>query len=93
MFLEHSGGKQASQHELSFKKIRRYLLHGSSAFWEERQIYYFTYMWNLKNNINKQNTNRLIDPEKRLMVTRGEGRGGQGEKAEWIKKYKSVVME
>ena len=39
----------------------------------ERQIpYYITYMWNLKNYINKciyQNRNRLTDIENKLMVT------------------------
>ena len=40
----------------------------------ERQVpYNFTYMWSLKNNINKQNRNRLIDTEDRLMVARREG--------------------
>ena len=32
----------------------------------------FTYMWNLKNNTNKQNRNRLIDTENRLQVARGD---------------------
>ena len=47
----------------------------------ERQIpYNFTYMWNVKNDINKQNRNRLIDTENRLMVSEGNGVGGLGEK-------------
>ena len=37
----------------------------------ERQIPYdFTYMWNPKSEINKQNRNNLIDTEKKLMVVR-----------------------
>ena len=39
-------------------------------------------MWNLKNTINKQNRNGLIDTENRLMVTRWEA--GKGEE---IKNY------
>ena len=36
----------------------------------------FAYMCNLKNKINKQNRNKLIDTENILMVTkRGEGLG------------------
>ena len=39
----------------------------------ERQMPYdFTYMWNLKNNINKQNRNILIDTESRLKFANGE---------------------
>ena len=33
----------------------------------------FTYMWNLKNRINKQNRRRLTDAENILMVVVGEG--------------------
>ena len=37
----------------------------------------FTHMLNLKKDTNKQNKNKLIDTENRLMVTRGErGCGG-----------------
>ena len=50
-------------------------------------------MWNLKNKINKQNGNRVIDAENRLMVARGERFGGLGEKGEGIKKYKLVVIK
>ena len=39
--------------------------------------YDFIYMWNLKNQINKQNRNRLIDTENRLTVDRGEGVGAR----------------
>ena len=40
----------------------------------ERQILYsFTYMWNLENKTNKQNGNRLIDTENKLMISRWEG--------------------
>ena len=35
--------------------------------------YDFTYMQNLENKINKQNRNRLIYTENRLMVVRREG--------------------
>ena len=51
----------------------------------ERQIPYFTYMWNLKNRTNKQanqRRNKLMDTEDKLMVARGdggEGMGGTGE--------------
>ena len=49
----------------------------------ERQVpYNFTYMWSLKNNINKQNRNRLIDTEDRLMVARREGGQGLGKKGD-----------
>lgn len=33
----------------------------------------FTHTWNLKSNTNKQSRNRLIDPENRLTVARGQG--------------------
>ena len=39
-------------------------------------------MWNLKNKTNKQmkqNIIRLIDTKNKVVVTRGEGRGGLGE--------------
>ena len=46
----------------------------------ERQIPYdFTYMWNLKHKTNehtKQNWNRLIDTENKLVITRSEGSVG-----------------
>ena len=38
----------------------------------------FTYMWNLKNYINKLNKNKLPDTENRLVVTREEGSQGFG---------------
>ena len=45
----------------------------------EKQIPYdFTYTWNLKNNINGQNKNRLIDTENKLMVAKGREVGGLG---------------
>ena len=50
-------------------------------------------MWNLKNNINKQDRNRFIDTKNRLMVVRGEGTGGLGEKGEGIEQYKLVVTK
>ena len=46
--------------------------------------YDFTYIWNLKNKMNfkkwkqtnkKKNGNRLIDTEKKQVVSRGEGAG------------------
>ena len=50
----------------------------------KRQIpYYFTYMWNLVNKINKQDRNRLIDTENRLKVVRGERVWGA-----WVKPMK-----
>ena len=44
--------------------------------------YDFIYMWNLKNQINKQNRNRLIDTENRLTAVRGEGVGELDEKSD-----------
>ena len=43
--------------------------------------------------MNKQNRNRVIDAENKLMVARGEGGGRLGEKGEGIKKYKLVVTK
>ena len=40
---------------------------------------------------NKQNRNRLIGTESRLMIARWEGAGELGDKGEGIKKYKLVV--
>ena len=49
---------------------------------------------NLKNKINKQNRNTLIDTENILTVVRWEGGvGGMGEKEEEIKKYTLVVTK
>ena len=39
----------------------------------------------------KQNRNRLIGTENRLMVARGEGVGGLGGKGEGIEKYRLAV--
>ena len=45
----------------------------------ERQIPYdFTYMWDLKNKINKQDRNKLIDTENRLTAPRADRIGGLG---------------
>ena len=41
----------------------------------ERQIYDLTYIWNLKNKINKKKTHKLINTENIFIVTRGEGWG------------------
>ena len=41
--------------------------------------------------MNKQNRNRLIDTEKRLMVATGEGIGGQGKRGEGTEKYRLVA--
>ena len=44
-------------------------------------------MWNLKNKTNKQmkqNIIRLIDTKNKVVVTRGEGRGGLGEIGEGV---------
>ena len=51
----------------------------------------FTYMWNLKNKINKHNRKRLTDTENFSTVARWEEVGRMGEKGEGIKKYKLVV--
>ena len=45
---------------------------------ERRIQYYFICIWNRKNKINKQNRNRLIKTENRLMVARWEGCCGAG---------------
>ena len=37
--------------------------------------YDLIYMWNLKNEINKQNRNRVIDTENKLLVARWDGLG------------------
>ena len=55
--------------------------------------YDITFMWNPKNKANKQNLNRLIDTENRLMVSRWEGCWGPSEKSEGIKNYKLVVTQ
>ena len=48
----------------------------------ERQIPYdFTYMWNLIKQT-KQNKNKLIDTENRLVITRGEG--GYWGRVKWV---------
>ena len=43
--------------------------------------------------MNKQNRNRLIDTENKLMATRWEGGKGVGERGEGIKKYKLVITK
>ena len=43
--------------------------------------------------MNKQNRNRPIDTENRLIVARREGTGGLGEKHEGIEKHKMVVTK
>ena len=43
--------------------------------------------------MNKQNRNRLIDRENRLMVARGEGVGVLGEKSKGIEMCKLVVTK
>lgn len=43
--------------------------------------------------MNKQHRNRVIDTENTLMVVRGEGNWGLGEKGECIKSHKWVVTE
>ena len=48
---------------------------------------------NLKNKINNQNRNRLIDTENILIVARGRGLEGMYKKGEGIKKYKLIVAE
>ena len=60
---------------------------------ERRIPYDFTYMRNLKKNINKQNGNGLIDTENGLMAARWDGVGGLGVKGEGIEKYRLVVTE
>ena len=42
---------------------------------------------------NKQNRNKLIDAENKLMVTRDEGVGGMGEKGEGTEKYTLAVTK
>ena len=43
--------------------------------------------------MNKQNWNRLVDTENRLMVARGQGDWGICRKGEGIKKYKFIVTK
>ena len=51
----------------------------------ERQIpYYLIYMWNLKNKINEQTKQRLIDTENKPMVARWKGAW------EWAKKQNGL---
>ena len=61
-------------------------LEGNKSDEEEQIPYDFTYMWNLKNKT-KQNKNKLIDTENRLLVTRREGGWGEGEMGEGDKMY------
>ena len=60
---------------------------------QKDKSYDITYMWNLKNKINKQNRNRLTNTENKWMVSRQRGVGRMGEKSNEIKKYKLVVTE
>ena len=50
-------------------------------------------MWNLQNKINEENGNRLIGTESRLVVARGEGVMGQGDKGEGMEKHRLAVTE
>ena len=60
----------------------------------ERQIPYdFIYMWNLRNGINKQNRNRLIGKDDRLMVPEERRVGVVSKKHEGIKKYGLVITK
>ena len=43
--------------------------------------------------MNKQNRNRLINTDIRIMVPRGKGLGGLGKNGDGIKKYKLVETE
>ncbi|KAF6074932.1 hypothetical protein HJG60_009342 [Phyllostomus discolor] len=52
---------------------------------KDKMPYDFTYRWNLMSKINKQNRNRLIRIENRLMDARGEEFGG-----DWVKKMKGL---
>ena len=53
----------------------------------------FIYTWNLKNKINKQNRNSLMDTENILMIARWELVEGLDEKGEGIEKYRLVVTK
>ena len=50
-------------------------------------------MWNLKNKINKQNGNRVVDTENRLRLARGEQFWGATVKGHWLEKYRVVGTE
>ena len=50
-------------------------------------------MWNLKNKMNKQNRNRLIDTEINSRLPDMMGVGGMSEKGRGIKKYKLVITK
>ena len=60
----------------------------------ERQILYnFTYMWNIKNKINRQTKQKQTHRENKLRVARWEGLMRMGEMGEGSKKYKLVVTK
>ena len=51
------------------------------------------YLLSLKNKINNQSRNRIIDTENVLIVARWEEGWGIGEKGDGSKKYKLVITE
>ena len=51
---------------------REYCVEWNKLDKERQMLYDFTYMWNLKNKINKQHRNELIDAENILMVVTWE---------------------
>lgn len=53
----------------------------------------FDYMGNLKDKIRKQNRSKCIGTEKKLVVARGVGLWGLGEKGEKIKQRKGALTE
>ena len=63
----------------------RYYAKQNESVRERQTLYDFNYMWNLMNNINKQNRKRLIDTENRLTAVSVEGVWGLGENLEVIK--------
>ena len=64
---------------------RGYYAKWSKSVRKKQIPYYFIYMWNLKNDINKQNKNWFIDTENRLTSGRGEGAGGLGKKTKGLR--------
>ena len=70
---------------------RGYYVQWNVSVRERQMPYDFTYMWSLKNKINK--TNKFIDTENILMVDRWEGGWGMGKEVKGIKMYGLVITK
>ena len=64
---------------------RRYYAKWNKSDKQRNVPHDITYIWNLKSQINKQNRNRLIDTENKLMVAKEKGVWGP-----WWKKMKGL---